>query len=69
LPDPSWGVYRLDLRGLTSKGKEWRRREGGRERKEKGEAREIGGEGVDIAWPRPLALRDASAAASGPIWS
>ena len=30
----------------------------------------MGGEGVDIAWPDlQLSLRDATAAASGPVWS
>ena len=29
---------------------------------------EVEGEGVDIAWP-DLSVRDATAAASGPIWS
>jgi len=53
----------LDLRGPTSKRKERRGRKGGMERKE----REWEVEGVDTALA--YSLRDATGAASGPIWS
>jgi len=67
----------LDLKGATSKEKDGRGREGGKDWKEtaqgEGERGKEEGkwrEGVNIGWPDlQLSLRDATAAASGPIWS
>ena len=42
----------------------------GERKEERDKGRGSGGEGVDIAWPDlKLSLRDATAAASGPVWS